>query len=67
MDLFETWLYKETESQWVQRALRDSSYNNFRSNGVKKDDLKYEESHTPLPVNTDLALLGDSIIKFIYS
>ena len=29
MDLFEEWLNKEDESNWVKRALTDSSYRKF--------------------------------------
>lgn len=66
MDLFEQWLNRK-ESKWIQRALVDPSYNSYRCRGIKKNHPQYEELHTPIPENTDLALLGDSIVKFIYS
>ena len=67
MDLFEEYLNKKEKSKWVKRALTDPSFNSYRSKGIRKKNPKYEELHKPLPDNLDLALLGDAIIKFIYS
>ncbi len=65
MDIFETWL-KRKDSIWIKRALTDSSYNSYRCRGVRHNDPRYEELHTPLPVNTDLATYGDGVIKLCY-
>jgi len=67
MDLFEEYLNKKDTYRWVKIALTDPSFNSYRSKGIRKKDPKYEELHKPLPDNLDLALLGDAIIKFIYS
>ncbi len=67
MDLFEEYLNRKETSKWIKRALTDSSFNNYRSSGVRKNNPKYDELHKPLPDNLDLALLGDAIIKFVYS
>ncbi len=67
MDLFEEYLNIKEKSKWVKRALTDPSFNSYRSKGVRKNNPNYEELHKPLPDNLDLALLGDAIIKFIYS
>lgn len=67
MDLFEEYLNKKKTSKWVKRALTDPSFNSYRSKGVRKNNPNYEELHKPLPDNLDLALLGDAIIKFVYS
>ena len=55
MDLFEYWLDKKGESTWVKRALTDSTYMN-----------KPKASHER-PINTELATLGDAVIKFCYA
>lgn len=67
MDLFEEYLNKKETSDWVKIALTDPSFNSLRSRGVKKNNPNYKELHNPLPNNLDLALLGDAIIKFVYS
>lgn len=56
MDLFETWLNKERESKWIQRALTDKSYK----------DIYRKKYHEELPedkVNFELATYGDAILK----
>ena len=55
MDLFEYWLDKKEESTWVKRALTDSTYMN-----------KPKASHER-PINTELATLGDAVIKCCYA
>lgn len=67
MDLFEEYLNKKDTSRCVKIALTDASYNCYRCRGIRKNNPRYEELHKPLKDNMDLALLGDSIIKFIYS
>lgn len=67
MDFFQEWLNKENESEWIRRALTDPSFNDYRKRGVTKKDPRFEKLNKDLRTNTDLALLGDSIIKFIYS
>jgi len=66
MDVFKEWLNKKDESKWIKRALTDPSYNSFRRNSVKKNDPRYDELNTPLPVNTELATYGDALIKLCY-
>lgn len=66
MDTFKTWLQNKNKISLIERALTDTSYNNYRSKGVKKSNPNFEEFHKPLPVNTDLATYGDAIIKMIY-
>lgn len=65
MDTFEKWLNNK-ESLWIERALTDSSYNSYRCRCVNKKNSRYEELHTALPVNTDLATYGDAVIKLCY-
>jgi dsRNA-specific ribonuclease len=67
MDLFEEYLNKKDTSRWVKIALTDASYNSYRCRGVRANNPRFIELHTPLNDNLDLALLGDAIIKFIYS
>ena len=58
MYLFEKYLLRDNESNWVHRALTDNSYKKVyeRENGKKYTDT----------VNTDLATYGDSIIRFCF-
>ena len=66
MDLFEKWL-NDKDSEWIKIALTDSSYNNYRKRGIGKNDPLYDEIQKDLPVNKDLALVGDALINFVYS
>lgn len=66
MDLFEKWLRKKDESKWVKRALTDPSFNSYRCRGINLKNPRFRESHTPLPVNSDLATYGDAVIKLCY-
>lgn len=66
MDLFEKWLNNK-ESKWIEIALTDSSYNNYRKRGIRKNNPRYAEVQKDLPVNKDLALVGDALINFVYS
>lgn len=55
MDLFEEYLKKEESSNWVKRALTDSSY---------KKKYQYDEKEEYQgQTNKDLATYGDAIIK----
>ena len=66
MDLFEKWLNNK-DSKWIEIALTDSSYNNYRKRGIRKNNPRYAEVQKDLPVNKDLALVGDALINFVYS
>lgn len=67
MDLFEEYLNKKGSSGWVNRALTADSFNKYRSRGIRKNNPKFKELHTPLPTNTDLAVIGDAVITVCYS
>lgn len=67
MDLFETWLTKKNESEWVKRALTDKSFNAFKCRGIKNTDPNYDEVIKSESYNTDLATYGDAVIKLCYS
>ena len=54
-DIFQEWLDKKEKSNWVKIALTDNSYKNRFLRETRK---KYGGE-----VNTNLALLGDTIIK----
>jgi len=56
MDLFEEWLNKRDESNWVKRALTDSSYKNVDQSLKEKNNY----------INSDLATYGDVVIKLCY-
>ena len=66
MDLFEKWLNNK-DSKWIQIALTDSSYNNYRKRGIRKNNPHYAEVQKDLPVNKDLAVVGDAVINLVYS
>ena len=55
MDLFEEWLGKKDNSEWVQRALTARSYKKVNHN-LKDKDIAFE-----------LATYGDALIKFCYA
>lgn len=56
MDLFEEYLNKKKESNWVERALTDSSYKNVDQSLKEKNNY----------INSDLATYGDAVIKLCY-
>ena len=55
MDLFEEYLGKKETSEWVKRALTDTSYRNV------------DHGLTEKKTNADLATYGDAVIKLGYS
>ena len=55
MDLFEEWLSKKNDSEWVQRALTAKSFKKV-NNKLKDKDTAFE-----------LATYGDALIKFCYA
>ncbi|QOS39627.1 hypothetical protein DYE49_03795 [Treponema rectale] len=59
MDLFEEYLSKHEESEWVKRALTDRSYKK-ESQEKKGKTLPKDET------NEDLATYGDAVIKLGY-
>ena len=66
MDLFEKWL-NDKDSKLIKMALTDSSYNNYRKRGVRKKDPNFKDVQIDLPVNKDLAIVGDALINLVYS
>lgn len=57
-DLFLEWLNKKDSSDWVKRALIDSSY--------KKEFQREKKEEFKEKTNTDLATYGDAVIKLCY-
>lgn len=66
MDLFEKWLNNK-DSKWMEIALTDRSFNNYRKRGIRKNDPLYAEVQKDLPENKDLAVVGDAVINLVYS
>lgn len=65
-DLFKDFLLKNEKNE-DEPALVCSSFNNFRSKNIRKNNPKFEELHRPLADNSNLATLGDAIIRFCYT
>ena len=59
IDLFEKYLQKAKTSQWVERALTDSS---FKKEYEKKEHKSFDDK-----TNEDLSTYGDAVIKLCYS
>ena len=65
MDIFEEYLGKRDTNEFVKQALTDSSFNAYRCRGIKKENPQFEERHTPLKTNFDMATFGDAILKLV--
>lgn len=62
-DIFSEWLDKKETSDWVKLAMKDSSI--VKSNGDAKG--VNTKTHTEHEINSNLAIVGDAIIKVIQS
>lgn len=65
-DLFSFYINKK-DCALIERALTDRSFKAERSRGIKNNNPKYDEVKNHIQTNSDLATLGDAVLKLCLS